>query len=108
MTNDRPMSNTTNQPGEDELDEILRRIEHDYIVESPILLTNAEIRAKGKEALLEWQAAHQTAHTDALVKKLEAEKHSRNWADTDHEFRAIDPHNAALDTAIVLVKGGEA
>lgn len=57
-----------------------------------------------EQSLLAWRAAHQTAQTDAVVKKLEALKLDGSEFSNTVITAGIAKHNAALDTAIALLR----
>src|SRR5882757_9984187 len=95
------MTNTTNQPGEEELDALLWKLQCDTIDEYK--RHAAPVYKPLRDEAIEAIAAHQTAHTDAVVKKLESEKDLTQYADNmTHHKNYQEGQNRALDTAIAL------
>jgi hypothetical protein len=95
------MSNTTNQPGEALEAQLTNDLKH------TLKLVPQSQRELFVFELARYLASHQTAHTDAVVKKLEAAKMVRGTAPSPMADESVRVQHQALDTAIALVKGGE-
>src|SRR5882757_3862265 len=89
----------------DELDALLWKLQCDTIDEYK--RHTAPVYKPLRDEAIEAMAAHQTAHTDAVVKKLKARSYPDPIKYTEsHSLANLQGFNDGIKAAVALVKGG--